>query len=81
MNTSEIKTKLHEQIEHSDDRLLKMVYALMNEYKNEDSEDAENARKNLIRAERENYLKGTGRSYSWEEVKKMAVTGQKPYDL
>jgi hypothetical protein len=82
MNTTEIRTKLHEQIEHSDDRLLKMVYALMNEYKNEDDiEDIGKARKKLIHAERENYLAGVGKSYSWEEVKKMAVTGQKPYDL
>jgi len=61
MNTTEIKTKLHDQIEHSDERLLKMVYALMNEYTNDANEDTENARKKLVRAERENYLAGTGK--------------------
>lgn len=35
MNAVEIKAKLHEEIESSDERLLKMIYALVKEYKSE----------------------------------------------
>ncbi len=35
MNTTDIKTRIHEELESSDDRLLKMIYALIKEYKDE----------------------------------------------
>ena len=79
MTTADIKVKLHEEIEHSDSKLLKMIYALVREY--HDSDDTlMDKRKLLIREERERYLRGEGKSYSWEEVKKMA-TGKRPNEL
>ncbi len=76
MSTTELKVKLHEKIEQGDERLLKMLYALIQEYY--DTEAIDDARKRLITAERERYLRGEGVSYSWEDVKKMAKNHQKP---
>jgi hypothetical protein len=36
------------------------------------SEDADDLRKQLVMEERASYLKGEGKSYSWDEVKEMA---------
>lgn len=79
MNTPEIRTMLHEQIDHSDEKLLKMIYALVKEYNN--PETASDNRKHLIEEERAKYLRGEGRSYSWEEVKKIAISKDRPNDL
>ncbi|MFI5195959.1 MAG: hypothetical protein ACHQD8_02625 [Chitinophagales bacterium] len=72
MTVVEIKNKLHQQIDHGDEKLLKMIYALIKEYKEEEEDDIDEARKNLVMEERERYLAGIGKSYSWEEVKDMA---------
>ena len=79
MTTAEIKTRLHEEIEHGDERLLKMVYTLFKEYQGDEDEDAAEIRKQLVREEREKYIAGEGKSYSWEEVKKMALNKQRPH--
>ena len=73
----EIKSQLHEQIEYSDERLLKIIYAIVKEY-GEEAEDIDDSRRKLIFAERERHLAGTSKSYSWEEVKNMAVNNQRP---
>jgi hypothetical protein len=39
--------------------------------------DTADLRKQLIQEERQNYLQGEGRSFSWEEVKEMAVNKDK----
>ena len=75
MTVVEIRTKLHQQIETGDEKLLKMIYALVKEYSDENIDDA---RKRLIQAERDQYLARAGKSYSWEEVKNMAIKGIKP---
>jgi hypothetical protein len=77
MDTVELKSKLHMQIEASDERLLNIVFDFMNEYTQEDGADADSIRKKLILAERENYLLGKSRSYTWEEVKKIAIEGKR----
>ena len=77
MTVVEIKTQLHEQIDHSDEKLLKMIYALVKEYGEEETESIDDARRKLIQSERNQYLAGVGRSYSWEEVKQMAISNQK----
>lgn len=79
MNTPEIRTMLHEEIDHSDEKLLKMIYALVREYNNPDT--VSDTRKHLIEEERAKYLRGEGRSYSWEEVKKIATSKDRPNDL
>lgn len=39
----------------------------------EEEADLTGMRRQLIQEEREKYLKGEGKSYSWDEVKQMAV--------
>lgn len=39
--------------------------------------DSLDLRKQLIQEERQRYLKGEGKSFSWEEVKEMAVNKEK----
>lgn len=77
MNKVELKDKLHEEIEHSDEKLLKMIYALVTEY-HSDEESVEEARLKLVLAEREKHSKADGRTYTWQEVRQMAVNRQKP---
>ena len=38
-------------------------------------------RKKMIEQEREKYLRGEGASYSWEEVKQMAVNKEKRHAI
>ena len=76
MTIVEIKFKLHAQIEHCDERLLKIIYAIVNEYEKRE-ENIEESRKKLILDEREKHLARTSKSYSWKEVKNMAKDNQK----
>jgi hypothetical protein len=39
--------------------------------------DLTGMRRQLIQEEREKYLKGEGKSYSWDEVKQMAIDKEK----
>jgi hypothetical protein len=39
----------------------------------EEDADLTEIRRYLVQEEREKYLKGEGKSYSWEEVKQMAI--------
>lgn len=75
-----MKEKLHEEIEHSDEKLLKMIYALVTEY-HSDEESVEDARLRLVLTEREKHVKGEGKTYSWQEVRNMAANRQKPNGL
>jgi hypothetical protein len=43
----------------------------------EEDADLTELRRNMVQEEREKYLKGEGRSYSWEEVKQMAIDKEK----
>lgn len=43
--------------------------------------DVTDLRKNLIREEREKYLRGEGRSFSWDEVKNMALNKDQRHGL
>jgi hypothetical protein len=43
----------------------------------EEEADLSELRRNIIQEEREKYLKGEGKSYSWEEVKQMAMDKEK----
>jgi hypothetical protein len=43
--------------------------------------DAVDLRKQLIQEEREKYLRGEGRSFSWEEVKNMALNKDQRHGL
>lgn len=60
--------------------------SLMNVAKNyvqlkEAEEGSDNARKKLIQAEREAYLKGEGNTYSWQQIKQMALNKDQRHAL
>ncbi len=69
METEIIREKLHKIINEMDDQKAEAVYSLlMGEF------ETDSFRKQLIRFEREKFMRGEGESYSWDEVKKMAVS-------
>ena len=76
MNTSAIRKKLHSLIDTVDDKNAEAIYTLLS-----GEADVESERMELIQAEREAYLRGEGKSYSWEEVKEMALNKDKRHVL
>ncbi|MDI9365354.1 MAG: hypothetical protein QM541_10415 [Flavobacterium sp.] len=68
MNTLLLKEKLHQYIDDSDDKLLKIMYAIAKEYNEDDSiEDADVI---LLDARKEKRLSGESKLYSWAEAKR-----------
>lgn len=76
METTEIRRKLHQFIDTIEDKKAEAIYTLF-----EDEIDTDAQRRKLIQAERENYLRGEGRSYRWEDIKEMAVHKEKRHAL
>ena len=64
-----IKEQLHNVVESGDEKLLHLMYALAKEYNNEQENEFTTAELNEFKRRRENHLKGTSKSYSWEEAK------------
>lgn len=71
MQTS-IRQKLHQYIDSIEDKKAEAIYTLL-----ESEIDTDLQRKRLVMAEREKYLLGEGKSFSWDEVKQMAVNKEK----
>jgi len=67
---SEIREKLHHFIDSIEDKKAQAIYTL---FEDEIENDSDTKRKKLIKAEREKYLNGEGKSYTWNEVKQMAL--------
>jgi hypothetical protein len=80
METDEIRAALHKKIDQGDERLLQKLFAVIEQY-NPQEDDIEMARRILIAEERNKYLSGEQRSYTWDEVKSMALNKQKPIDV
>ncbi len=72
MNKTTIREQLHQYLEVADDKKLKAIYTMV-----EAEIDTDKQRKNLIKLEREQYLKGIGKSYTPVEVKHMALNKNK----
>ncbi len=68
MQSSLIKEKLHQFIDSIDDKRANAIYMLF-----EDEFDIEAKRKNLIMEDRVEYLKGNNKTFSFDEVKQMAL--------
>ena len=68
MTQPDIRQKLHEFIDTIEDKKAEAIYIL---FENDINNDVR--RLNIIQEERASYLKGEGKSYSWDEVKSMAV--------
>ena len=72
METTELKNTVVKYLENSDERLLKMIKALIESY---DEEEADSSTLNEehyreIDRSREEYLEDPEDTYTWEEVKK-----------
>jgi hypothetical protein len=65
-----IRKKLHHFIDSIEDKKAEAIYTL---FEDEIENDTDVKRLNLIKEEREQYLRGEGKSYEWKEVKKMAL--------
>ncbi len=74
MNTVILKEKLHQYIDDSDDKLLKIMYAIAKEYNEDDTID--NVDISLLESRREKRLSGESKLYSWAEAKKI-ITAKK----
>lgn len=68
MTTSVTRQKLHQFIDTIEDKKAAAIYTLL-----EDEIDTTSQRKKLVMAEREKYISGEAKSFSWEEVKEMAT--------
>ena len=78
MQTLDIRQKLHQYIDHGDERLLKMMLALAKEY-NEDDADYVFTDEDIKEFDqrREKRLSGESKAYRWQDAKSM-ITRKKP---
>ncbi len=76
MAIADIRKKLHRFIDIIEDKKAEAIYTLF-----ENEIDAETQRKNLILQERKKYINGEGKSYSWDEVKLMAIDKEKRHAI
>lgn len=66
----QLRDQIHQYVDAADDRLLKLVKAMMDEYfKTEQSLELSPAQKAELDARKERHLSGESASYTWEEVK------------
>jgi hypothetical protein len=72
MQTIDIRERLHHFIDTIGDEKIQAIYTLL-----EGEIDTDEQRRKLIKAEREKYLRNEGQSYSWEDVKEMALNKNK----
>ncbi|MGN6352965.1 MAG: hypothetical protein ACTHLB_06220 [Parafilimonas sp.] len=76
MEALDIRRKLHQFIDSIEDKKAAAIYTLL-----EGEIDTDAQRKRLVQAEREQYLRGDGSSYSWDDVKEMALHKEKRHAL
>ena len=71
MQTTVIREKLHQYINSSDDKLLKLMFALAKEYNDEDDFEYEFTAEDIKELDelREKRLTGESKTYTWEEAK------------
>lgn len=78
MNSVVIKEKLHGLIDNGDDRLLKLLYALAQEYKHIDDDiELADGELKLLEQRRADRLSGKSKTYSWEDAKKAILASGK----
>lgn len=67
--SNDIREKLHQFIDSIKDKKAEAIYTL---FEDDIENDIDAKRQNIIKEEREKYLRNEGKSYKWEEVKQMA---------
>jgi hypothetical protein len=77
MTTANIRVKLHDYIDHGDEKLVKLMYAIAKEYSSaEDEYTFSKEELELFEQRRSKRISGESKAYSWEEAKEM-ITGRK----
>ena len=76
METTVLRQKLHQFMDTIKDKQAKAIYTLF-----ENEIDIDSQRKKLIETERLKYLAGDIESFSWNQVKEMAIDKQKWYSV
>jgi hypothetical protein len=78
MQTTQIRQKLHQYIDNSDEKLLKLMFALAKEYNEDDDFEYEFTADDIREFDdrREKRLSGETKTYSWPEAKDI-ITGKK----
>ena len=79
MQTTQIRQKLHQYIDNSDEKLLKLLFALAKEYNEDDDFDYEFSAEDIktFDERREKRLKGESTVFTWQEAKAI-ITNKKP---
>jgi len=78
MQTTQIRQKLHQYIDNSDEKLLKLMFALAKEYNEEDDFDYEFTSEDIkmFDERRKKRLSCESTTYTWEQAKDI-ITGKK----
>lgn len=76
MEISNVRQRLHEFIDTIEDKKAEAIYTLFI-----DEMDTDTTRKSLVQMEREKYLQEEGKSFSWDEVKEMAMNKDKRHAI
>jgi hypothetical protein len=79
MQTTSIRQKLHQYVDNSDEKLLKLMLALAIEYNDDDDAKYEFTAEDIkvFDERREKRLSGESKIYSWADAKDI-ITGKKP---
>jgi hypothetical protein len=77
METVDMRKELHQYIDEGDDRLIRMVYAIIKEYNEDDEYQFTEEEIKQFNERRERWLLGEGKTYTWEEVKQSILSGKR----
>jgi putative addiction module component (TIGR02574 family) len=79
MTTLKIRKKVIDIVEHADDRILKVVYAMLTEYEKNEPSNSHLTKEQQEEIDKrwENHLSGRSKSYSIEQVGKFVKAGLK----
>lgn len=78
MEQAVIKQKLHQYIDNSDEKLLKIMFAIAKEYNEDDDLDYQFTDEDIkeFDSRRQQRLNGESSLYTWEQAKEI-ITGRK----
>lgn len=78
MEVANIRQKLHQYIDKADEKLVKLMYAVAKEYKDEDDFEYEftDEEIRLFEERRAKRLSGESKTYNWQEAKEI-ITGKR----
>jgi len=78
MEATDIREKLHNYVNNSDEKLLKLLYALATEYNDEDSFEYEFSQEDIedFEQRKAKRISGESKTYSWKEAREI-ISGKK----